>query len=61
MVATVPEVQPLYIGTKLNLGDRVLGEGEKNSFTALPGEGGHRGPNALKTVCPDLESMRLDI
>ena len=26
---------------KLNLEDRVLGEAEKNSFIALPGEGGH--------------------
>ena len=40
---TVTEVQPLYPGTELNLGDRVLGEVEKNSFIALPGEGGHSG------------------
>ena len=31
----------LYTSAKLNLGDRVLGEVEKNSFTALPGKGGH--------------------
>ena len=30
---------PLYTGAKLNLGDRVLGEVEKNSFIALPGKG----------------------
>ena len=28
-------------GAKLNLGDRVLGELEKNSFIALLGKGGH--------------------
>ena len=38
---TVTEVQPLYPGTELNLGDRVLGAVEKDSFTALPGKGGH--------------------
>ena len=34
---------PLYTGAKLNLGDRVLGEVEKNSFIALPGKGTQRG------------------
>ena len=31
----------LYTSAKLNLGDRVLGEVEKDSFIALPGKGGH--------------------
>ena len=51
---TVTEVQPLYPGTELNLGDRVLGEVEKNSFIALPGG---TGLSALKTICPDLEGI----
>ena len=33
----------LYPDTKLNLGDRVLGEVEKDSFIALSGKAGHRG------------------
>ena len=37
----VAKAQPLYLGAKLNLGDRVWGEVEKNSFIALPGKGGH--------------------
>ena len=32
-----------YTGAELNLGDRVLGEVEKDSFTTLPGKGGHSG------------------
>ena len=32
---------PLCTGAKLNLGDRVLGDVEKNSFIVLPGKGGH--------------------
>ena len=31
----------LCTGAESNLEDRVLGEGEKNSFIALPGKGGH--------------------
>ena len=31
----------LYTSAKLNLGDRLLGEVEKDSFIALPGKGGH--------------------
>ena len=33
----------LYTGSKSNLGDRVLGDIKKDSFIALPGEGGHNG------------------
>ena len=39
-------------GAKLNLGDRVLGELEKNSFIALPVNGGHSGLLPSKTMCP---------
>ena len=35
------KTQSLCPGTELNLGDGVLGEVEKNSFTALPGKGSH--------------------
>ena len=38
---------------KSNLGDRVLGEVEKNNFIALPGKGGCSGLVPLKTVCPN--------
>ena len=31
----IVKIQPLSTGTKLNLGDGVLGEAEKNSFIAL--------------------------
>ena len=31
----------MYNDTKSNLGDRVLGEVEKNSFIVLPGKGDH--------------------
>ena len=34
-------IWPLFPDTKLNLGDRVLGEVKKNSFIALPGKGVH--------------------
>ena len=42
----------LYTGAKLNLGDRVLGEVEKNSFIALPGKGGNSRLLLSKTMCP---------
>ena len=48
----MPKAQPLC--TKLNLGDRVLGEVEKNNFIALPGKEGHSGLVPLKIVCPNL-------
>ena len=43
---------PWTPSTKLNLGDRVLGEVEKNSFCALPGKEGHSGLTSSK-LCPD--------
>ena len=51
---TVIEIQPLYPGTELNPGDRVLGDVEKNSFITLPGA---TGLSALKTICPDMEGL----
>ena len=38
--------------------ETVLGEGEKESFIALPGKGGHSKANALKTVSPLGEIRR---
>ena len=35
----MPKTRPLYAGAESNLGDRVLGEVEKNRFIALPGKG----------------------
>ena len=43
---------PCTPNTKLNLGDRVLGEVEKNRFFALPGKEGHSGLTSSK-LCPD--------
>ena len=36
-------MQPLYLGAKLNLGDRVWGEVKMDSFIVLPGKGAHSG------------------
>ena len=49
----VVKIQPLSTGTKLNLGDRVLGEAEKNSFIALPGKVSHGGL-ILSRLCVHL-------
>ena len=49
----MPKTWPLCTGAKSNLGDRVLGEIEKNSFIALPGKGGRSRLAPLKTVCPN--------
>ena len=42
----------LYTGAESNLQEGVLGDVEQSSFTALPGKGGHRGVNPLKTRVP---------
>ena len=42
----------LKTSADLNLGDRVLGEIEKNNFIALPGKGGHRG-SCHSRLCPN--------
>ena len=44
-----------YIGVKLNLRDRVLGEVEKNSFSALPVKRGHSGLTPSKNHVSQLE------
>ena len=49
----MPKAQPLYTGAKSNLGDRGLGEVEKESFIALPGKGGHSRLLPQKTLCPN--------
>ena len=47
------KTQPLCTSAASNLGDRVLGEVEKNSFIALLGTGRHSRLMPLKTVCPN--------
>ena len=39
----MPKTRPLCTSAESNLGDRVLGEIEKNSFIALSGKEGHSG------------------
>ena len=50
---TVAEIRPLYAGAGLNLGDRVLGEVERNSFAR------QRGPQRANPsrLCPSLEGV----
>ena len=43
--------QPLCTNAESNLGDRVLGEVEKNSFIALPGKDGYSRLLPSKTMC----------
>ena len=47
----------LFSGVESNLRDRVLGEVEKNSFTAWPGKGGHTRFLSWKTVIPSLGEL----
>ena len=53
----MPKTRPLCTVAKLNLGDRVLGEVEKNSFISVSSKGGHSGLVPLKTVCPNPEGF----
>ena len=46
------KTQPLNTGADLNLGDRVLGEVEKNNFIALPDKGEHR-DSCHSKLCPN--------
>ena len=39
----MPSSASLYTGAESDLGDRVLGEEQKDSFIAFSGKGGHRG------------------
>ena len=48
----MPKTWPLCNGAKSNLGDSVLGEVEKNRFTALPGKGEHSRLMPLKLRVP---------
>ena len=48
---------PLCTSAELNLGDRVLGEVEKNSFVALPGRGGYSRFLPLKLCVPTQDSL----
>ena len=43
---------PLCISAEWNLGDRVLGEVEKNIFIASPGKEGTEQAHALKNCVP---------
>ena len=47
----------LYTDAEWNLGDRVLGEVEKNSFIALPGKGGHSGLMPSRLCVPTWEDL----
>lgn len=49
-VSFVTETQSLCTNPELILGDRVWGEGRKNSLIALSGKGGHSGPMPSKTA-----------
>ena len=44
----------LYTGAKSNLRDRIFGEVEKDSFSALPGKGGRLWAPALETMYSHL-------
>jgi len=46
----MPKSRPLGTSAELNLGDRVLGEVEKNRSIALPGKGGQSRLIPSKTV-----------
>ena len=50
------KVQPLGPGAKLNLGNRVLGEVEKNRFIALAGKGDCRWLIPSKLCVPTQRS-----
>ena len=46
--ALLLKAQPLCTGAKLDLGDKVLGEVEKNTFIVLSGKEGHSRANGSK-------------
>ena len=50
-------VETWLLSTRLNLRDRVWGEGKKNSFIALSGKGGHSRLMPPKTVCFPQEDL----
>ena len=53
----MPKTQSLCTSAKLYFGDRVLGEVEKNSFTVLPGKGGHSRLMPSKLCVPTWEGL----
>ena len=53
----MPKAWPLCTSAESNLGDRVLGEMEKNNFIALPGKGGQRGSRLKKLCVPTWEDL----
>ena len=58
LTGLMPKARPLCTSAESNLGDRVLGEVEKNSYIALPGKGGHTVSSSLEEVCvPTLEDL----
>ena len=50
-------IQLLFLDTESDLWGRVLGEAEKNNFTALPGKEGLSRLLSSKPLCPDLERV----
>ena len=48
---------PLCNGAELSLGDRVLGEEEKNSFIVFPEKGGHSGSCPEELCVPSWEDL----
>ena len=54
---SMPKTRPLCTGAKSNIRDIVLGEVEKNSFTALPSKGGHSGLMTQKLCVPTQEDL----
>ena len=44
----------MYTGAESNLGDRVLGEVEKDSIIVLPGKAGQSGLLLQKSITPNL-------
>ena len=53
----MPKTWPLCTGAEPNLGDRVLGEVEKNGFIAFPGKGRHRGLASQKLCVLTWEDL----
>ena len=59
---SLAEIQPLYLSTGLDLGDRVRGEVEKNSFVVWSGKGGYRMRMPLRLhVLPGGEVRSLTV
>ena len=57
VVIMIPKVWPLCSDAKLNLGDRVLGETEKNSFDTLLAKGGQSEFCAPQNCVPNQKDL----